>query len=218
MQVKYIDKIAGFSAMLVLLAASALAQTTPLKMDSKQPIEIASDLLEVLQNEKKAIFSGNVIATQGTIKMRAASMTVFYREEQPATGAATPEARTPADSEALGKGIYRIDADGNVIFTTPTETAQGAKAIYDVDKQTITLSGQVTLTRGKNILKGTAMTYNLATGRSILNSQGAPPGTGRVRGLFVPSEDDKLKSPAAIKSAPEPTPAAAPTTLPKGTP
>ncbi|MCE3006366.1 MAG: hypothetical protein LW853_05990, partial [Rickettsiales bacterium] len=168
MQVKYIDKIVGFSAMLLLLAASALAQTTPLKMDSKQPIEIASDLLEVLQNEKKAIFSGNVIATQGTIKMRAASMTVFYREEQPATGAATPEARTPADSEALGKGIYRIDADGNVIFTTPTETAQGAKAIYDVDKQTITLSGQVTLTRGKNILKGTAMTYNLATGRSIL--------------------------------------------------
>ena len=200
--------------MMLLLAASALAQTTPLKMDSKQPIEIASDTLEVLQNEKKAIFTGNVIATQGTIKMRAATMTVFYREEQPATGAATPEARAAADSNALGKGIYRIDAEGNVIFTTPTETAQGTRANYDVDNQTITLTGDVIMTRGKNILKGTAMTYNFATGRSILNSEGAAPGTGRVRGLFVPSEDNKPNSPAT----PTPVTAPASTTVPKGTP
>jgi lipopolysaccharide export system protein LptA len=195
--------ILGFGTLMLLLAASASAQTSSIKMDSKTPVEIAADTLEVLQNEKKAIFSGNVIATQGTIKMRAATMTVFYREAQ--AGTETPEVKPAADSDALGKGIYRIDADGNVIFTTPTETAQGTKAIYDVDKQTVTLTGDVTLTRGKNILKGTAMTYNLATGRSILNSQGAAPGTGRVRGLFVPSEGDKL-------------PTATPKAQPKGTP
>jgi lipopolysaccharide export system protein LptA len=189
---------AGALAALLLSAAAAFAQNSPIAMDSKEPIEVASDTLEVLQNEKKAIFTGNVIATQGKIKMRGAAMTIFYRESSPG-GAEAPAADT---SDALGKGIYRIEAEGNVIFTTPTEIAEGKKAVYDVDAQTITLEGDVTLTRGKNILKGTAMTYNLATGRSVLSSAGAKPGTGRVRGLFVPNE--KPASPPATPPAAQP--------------
>ena len=205
----------GAAAMWLLGAAAGFAQNSPIAMDSKQPIEVASDTLEVLQNEKKAIFTGNVIATQGNIKMRGMTMTIFYRETSAAgtgegEGGAQPAA-TPAGSDALGKGIYRIEAEGNVIFTTPTEIAEGKKAVYDVDAQTITLEGDVTLTRGKNILKGTAMTYNLATGRSVLSSAGAKPGTGRVRGLFVPNEE----SSPAPKPASPPTP---PATAPKGAP
>jgi len=194
----------GAAAMWLLGAAAGFAQNSPIAMDSKQPIEVASDTLEVLQNEKKAIFTGNVIATQGNIKMRGMTMTIFYRETSAAgtgEGGAQPAA-APAGSDALGKGIYRIEAEGNVIFTTPTEIAEGKKAVYDVDAQTITLEGDVTLTRGKNILKGTAMTYNLATGRSVLSSAGAKPGTGRVRGLFVPNE--KPASPPATPPAAQP--------------
>ena len=187
---------------LLLSAGAGFAQNSPIAMDSKEPIEVASDTLEVLQSEKQAIFTGNVIATQGKIKMRGATMTIFYRESSPG-GAEAPAAAAAADtSDALGKGIYRIEAEGNVIFTTPTEIAEGRKAVYDVDAQTITLNEDVTLTRGKNILKGTAMTYNLATGRSVLSSAGAAPGTGRVRGLFVPEE--KPATPPATPPAAEP--------------
>lgn len=189
---------AGALAALLLSAGAGFAQNSPIAMDSKEPIEVASDTLEVLQSEKKAIFKGNVIATQGRIKMRGATMTIFYRESSP--GGA--EAPAQDSSDALGKGIYRIEAEGNVIFTTPTEIAEGRKAVYDVDAQTITLNEDVTLTRGKNILKGTAMTYNLATGRSVLSSAGAVPGTGRVRGLFVPEE--KPATPPATPPAAEP--------------
>ncbi|MFZ4124790.1 MAG: lipopolysaccharide transport periplasmic protein LptA [Rickettsiales bacterium] len=161
---------------IVMLAATAHAQ----QADTKKPMEVASDTLEVLQNEQKAIFVGNVIATQGNINMRAERMVVFYRE--------TPSGKQTTSSAVGGeKGIYRVEAYGNVIFTTPTETGQGDQAVYNVDTETVDLMGNVTLTRDKNVLKGTSLTYNMATGRSILNSSSGQTG-GRVRGLFIPNQ------------------------------
>lgn len=164
------------AALVICLAASAHAQ----QADTKKPIEVVSDTLEVLQNEQKAIFVGNVIATQGNINMRADRMIVFYRE--------TPKDAAAAPSPMGAKGIYRIESHGNVIFTTPTETGQGDAAVYNVDTETVDLTGNVTLTRDKNVLKGTSLTYNMATGRSILNSTSGATG-GRVRGLFVPNQN-----------------------------
>lgn len=168
----------------VMLAVAPVTANAQAKLSSDAPIEIASDALEVLQNEKKAIFTGNVIATQGDINMRANTMTVFYRET-------SDSAAAPSDAGgAMGKGIYRIESQGNVIFTTPTETAQGDKAIYLVDDDAIDLVGNVFLTRDKNVLKGTKLLYNLKTGRSVLT--GGVTGTGggtRVRGLFVPGDN-----------------------------
>ncbi|PZP85871.1 MAG: lipopolysaccharide transport periplasmic protein LptA [Azospirillum brasilense] len=152
------------------------------KLDSKQPIEIASDNLEVLQAENKAIFTGNVIAKQGSITMRSKAMTVFYEG-----GAEASDGEAAAG--AMGKGINRIESTGDVVFITPEETAQGDKAIYNVKTDTIDLVGNVVLTRAQNILKGTTLNYNLATGRSVLNGGASATtggGSGRVRGLFVP--------------------------------
>lgn len=152
---------------MLLMAAPLMAgaQSGP-TLDSDAPIDIASDQLEVLQDQNKAIFSGNVIAKQGTTTLSSNSMTVYY------TG-----------GETGGKGISRIDADGNVVFTTPGETAQGDKGIYMVASNTIDLMGNVVLTQKENVLKGSALNYNLTTGRSVLSAGGS----GRVRGLFVPS-------------------------------
>lgn len=159
----------------MLVAVPALAQ----QKDTKKPVEIASDTLEVLQNEQKAIFVGNVIATQGNINMRAERMVVFYRE--------TPGAGAAPVAPGGAKGIYRVEAFGSVVFRTPTETGQGDQAVYNVDTETVDLTGNVTLTRDKNVLKGTSLSYNMTTGRSILNSSSGAT-SGRVRGLFVPSQ------------------------------
>ena len=172
------------SICLATLGIAAPVLAAP-KLDGQQPIEIASDNLEVLQAENKAIFSGNVIAKQGTITMRSRSMTVFYE------GAAS-EADNADASGAMGKGIHRIEAQGEVVFITPEETAQGDSAIYNVKTDTIDLVGNVVLTRAQNILKGTTLNYNLATGRSVLNGGAAARtgGSGRVRGLFVPGSGE----------------------------
>lgn len=175
----------------VMMGWAACAVAAPGLVSSDQPIEISSDTLDVYQNEHKAIFSGNVIATQGTTNMRAAKMTVYYRGD----GDKTAPAKKP-ESEAGAPAVSRIDAEGAVVFTTPTETAKGDSGVYNVETDTIDLmGGNVTLTRDKNILKGTHLTYNMKTGRSVLtsgNGQVSATGQktgGRVRGLFVPSSD-----------------------------
>lgn len=171
-------------AVAMLGSVQAVAQGSGMKLDNTQPIEVVSDTLEVLQDQQKAIFSGNVVATQGNINMRAATMTVFYRN----TGSAAAPAAE--NTGMAGEGIYRIEADTNVLFASPLETAQGDKGIYDVDGSTVSLLGNVLLTREGNVLKGTRMDYNLSTGRSVL-AGGAPQaqgGTGRVRGLFIPKK------------------------------
>lgn len=164
----------------VLLAGVAHAQVT---LSNDKPVQISSDMLDVQQEQSIAVFSGNVIATQGGINMRADEMVVHYRNSGGGDGAA--------------KGVQKIVATGNVVFTNPTDTAKGDRAVYDVDAQTLDLTGDVLLTRDKNILKGTRMNYNLTTGRSVLTAGGSAvagqqnKGNGRVHGLFVPGSETK---------------------------
>lgn len=192
------SKSLGMMAIVAALVATSAMAVAPLQQD--KPIEISSDKLDVFQEEHKAIFSGNVIAVQGTTNMRAAEMVVFYRDntsKEPAPAADATGQTPPA------QGIYRIESQGSVVFTTPTETALGDKAVYNVDTDTIDLFGSnVTLTRGQNILKGTKLNYNMTTGRSVLTGgasgtavagEGAKGGKGaRVHGLFIPksTKDD----------------------------
>ena len=163
--------------MMALLACCMLpslaAAQEGLALDSDQPVEIVADTLEVLQPKQIAIFTGNVLATQGNINMKASRMVVHYHNADAAAG-------------GTGEGIYKIEATGDVLFTTPVETAQGDNAVYNVDTETIDLTGNVLLTREKNVLKGTKLTYNMATGRSVLKSASGTQGSGRVRGLFLP--------------------------------
>ena len=101
-------------------------------------------------------------------------------------------AETPlTDSNAVSR-IRRINAEGNVILTTPNETARGGTGTYDLEKKIVVLVGSVVLTQGDNVLHGQKLIMDLTTGRSRL--EGATPTTspkdgGRVRAIFRPSQD-----------------------------
>ena len=107
---------------------------------------------------------------------------------------AKPEDVMPGGGVAQGSmgAITRIDVQGNVFVATPEESAKGDTGDYDVESHVIHLFGpRVILTRDKNILRGTALEYNLVTGRSLLTNNGTAVGgaPGRVRTVFVPNED-----------------------------
>jgi len=147
-------------------------------MGGDQPIEISADQLEIVQPNQKAIFRGNVVAVQGGVTLRAATMTVYYRDASQRSG---------------GMGaVSKIEVDQNVTLTTPQESAKATKGVYDVDREQVSLLGNVLLTRGQNVLKGDRLDYNLKSQKSLLtsvpgiNAQGAPAG-GRVRGVFMPN-------------------------------
>jgi lipopolysaccharide export system protein LptA len=182
---------ASFSIAAATIAAEPLPSVTNPSMfgsrtDSDKPIEITADTLEVNQNRSLATFKGRVDAVQGTIRLRSDQLTVHYRDNK---------------EKPDQPGISKIEADGNVFISTPRETAQGARGVYDVDRSRIDLFGSVVLTQGENLVRGERLEMNLATGESKITGgtgAGQSDGSGRVKGLFVPEK----KSGAPAKEPP----------------
>lgn len=173
--------------------------------DSDKPIDVVSDAMDVDQNAKIAVFTGNVQIQQGDLRLRGERVIVHYAtgddaapaKDGGAKGGAAPKSAAakpaPAKAEAAkapqggGSGISRVEAKGKVFISSPTETAQGDWADYDLQTGLVKMGGAVVLTRGENVLKGTALELDLNSGRSRLTSP-EKTGDGRVRGLFVPKK------------------------------
>jgi lipopolysaccharide export system protein LptA len=160
--------------LLLPLAVPAAAQAvSALKgHDTSAPVDIDADRVEVQQRADRAVFSGNVHAVQGNLKLDAERLRVAYLT-QPGSG--NPQ-------------IQRIDADGGVTMTSPSERASGRYGIYDVNRRVITLIGGVTLTRGDSVAHGGRLVMDLDSGRSTLDGGavgGAGGSSGRVSGRFT---------------------------------
>ena len=143
--------------------------------NTNAPIDVAADRIEVQTRADRAVFSGNVIAKQAELTLSAPRVTLAY---------------TSAGSTQL----QRIDATGGVTVRSPSETARGQYAIYDVNSRLITMLGGVTLTRGASLVRGGRLVLDLTTGRAVMDGGGpassAAPGTattpgGRVTGTFT---------------------------------
>ena len=166
--------VAAFLSTATISPANAQLDQLNDDHDSAAPIEITADTLEVRQSENLAIFRGDVDAIQGDMLLKADMLVVHYRENK---------------QSADEPGISQIDAEGNVFVSSPNETAQGARGIYDVDNKKIWLTGQVVLTQGDNIIQGEQLELDLVSGKSKVLS--ATTGDSkRVRGLFVPKKEN----------------------------
>ena len=153
-------------------AAAPAAGTGPFggfKHDSSAPIEVTSDSLEVREAEEIAIFTGEVVAGQGTLRLTADTVTVSYGGEAGADG-------------ETGE-IDRMVAEGNVFLSNGTETAEGARAEYDVAAGMVHMSGDVVLTQGQNAISGETLVIDLDAGTGRVEGTGE----GRVRSIFTPS-------------------------------
>ncbi len=165
-------------------AAPAAAQSQGpfggFKHDSSAPIEIVADVLEVRQAENLAIFTGEVVAAQGTLHLTADLLNVIYAAEQSDTNTST-------DTGA----IQNMRAEGNVFLSNGAETAQGAWAEYDVASGMIRMGGSVVLTQGDNAISGESLVIDLNAGTGRIEG-------GRVKSVFTPAaETPAAETPAA---------------------
>ena len=193
------SRLGAAFAGLLLLGHVALADSAPaggglMSKEAKGPVAIEADSLEVFDKEQKAIYSGNVVVTQGGTVMKAGRMTVFYDRAPAATKASNTAAPAAAETPDSGEAsVRKVEAEGSVVISDRDQIATGEHGLYDAVADTVTLTGHVALTKGKNVTKGERLVYNLATGIATVDA-GA---NGRVSSTFVPSE--KTKSGAAPK-------------------
>jgi lipopolysaccharide export system protein LptA len=137
-----------------------------------QPVKIEAARLEVREKENRATFSGDVHVTQGDTEMHCKTLVVFYEEESDG------RSQKAADGGAgSGKQIRRIEAKGGVTVTQQDQNAAGDSGIFDMRANTVTLVGNVVVTRGRDVLRGHRLVVDLDNGVSKMDQ-------GRVEGLF----------------------------------
>jgi lipopolysaccharide export system protein LptA len=175
------------------------------KANSGKPIDIEADALEVDDQKKIAVFTGNVSATQGDFNLRSREIQVRYAAK--AKGTTTASADGSAGGLPGGSNdITQIDAKGKVLVTNKNDmTATSEWAVFEVPKQQVTLGGDVVLSRGANVIKGDKMVIDLKTGRARVDTSGDQAAGGekgkppRVQMTFTPKDREKQKDGAAEK-------------------
>jgi len=152
----------SFAFALVLSATAATAQQKiafgDLNQDTTLPVEVQADQLTVNNADGSAVFSGNVVVTQGEMKLAAGEVRVIYGTDQ--------------------KNIETLIASGGVIVKNLGDAAEAAEAVYTIDSGVIMLSGDVLLTQGGSAMAGQKLTINLKDGTGVME--------GRVTTTFVP--------------------------------
>jgi len=127
---------------------------------TERQLEITSDLLEVDQASGTTTFSGNVVASQGGLRLTAQSLRIEYR---------------PVGTEGQQR-IDRLVAGGGVTMVTDAEAVEARTAIYSLSGQTLEMQGDVVLVQGPNVLAGENFFADLGAGTGRMS--------GRVRTLI----------------------------------
>lgn len=175
-----------------------------------EPVHIDAATLEVRDKDKIATFSGNVHVRQGDTDMRCKTLVVFYEQDDEQTASAGGKPMQQANAGPGGnQKIKKLEARGGVIVTQKEQTATGELGIFDMPSNTVTLTGNVVMTQGKNVLRGDKLIVDLTTGVSRVES--GKNGHGRVQGLFLPSSGGGMPD-MTPGGAAKPAPAARPGT------
>ena len=123
---------------LLLAGREVMAQGFDMSHGSSELQISADDGLEWQSDASRVIAHGNAKAVRGDMTVTADTLTAYYRS---GSGDAAKTAAPAGSSPSGGNQIWRVDADGHVTITNPTDVATGDKAIYDLDKAVLILKG-----------------------------------------------------------------------------
>ncbi|WCR10643.1 lipopolysaccharide transport periplasmic protein LptA [Paracoccus stylophorae] len=150
------------TALFLAAAPQAMAQNVVfggMKADITAPVEVAADSLSVDQGDGSAVFTGNVVIGQGEMRLSADRVNVEY-------------------GEGGQNRIRSLHAEGGVTLVSGADAAEAREAVYDVELGNVTLTGDVVLTQGQNVLTGDRLQVNLGSGTAQVD--------GRVRSVLQP--------------------------------
>lgn len=169
---RYLVHLAAAAFLAIGTIASAQTTNTGLALSNDKPIQIESDNLEIREQEKKALFDGNVKVAQGQMTLQSNHMTVYYKSGTKSIAAG-------------GADIDRIEVTGNVKLSSATQKATADKGSFDMISEVLVLNGDpVVLSEGGNVFTGCKLTVQMKSGLANLGSCG-----NRVKILIDPQSN-----------------------------
>jgi len=181
-----------------LPAAAQTVDTTEAAKAAKTPknVDIEADTMEILDEQKKAVFKGNVNAVRADVTLKCDTLVVTYTETAaapPAKKNGAAPAATDGSAQAATDGgaqptggdkkteVTFLDAEGNVVIITSKQTVTGKTAHMDVKANKLWVKGGTKVVQGKTLMNGDQLFVDLKTNKSEMTG-------GRVKGSFVPEQ------------------------------
>ncbi len=150
----------------VSVSFAADRTTTP---DPQQPIEVTSQRLELIEQQRQSIFTGDVVAKQGDMTLTADKLTVFLLPDE--------------------DQIDRLEASGGVKVVQLDRVATADQAVFYQGQEKLVLSGHAVVVQGNNKVSGDEIELYLKENRSVVKSAD----NGRVRAFIVPAKKQEKK-------------------------
>lgn len=132
-----------------------------LQQDTRAPVEVTADSLQVNQADGTALYSGNVVIVQGQMRLAAPRVLVVY--------------------SSAGGRIQRMEASRGVTLVSGSEAAEAQRADYNIEAGQVIMTGNVLLTQGPSALTAERMVVNLRDGTAQMS--------GRVRTVLQQDPD-----------------------------
>ena len=176
----------------MVCAPDATAQKNPgppnalqgFSQNRDEPVKIRAAALELREKDKMATFTGDVYVLQGDTEMRCKQLVVSYEPE-----AGTRMANAAASGSGGDRQVRRIEAKGDVVVVQKDQNATGDAATFNMRENTVTLAGNVVVTRGSNVLRGHRLVVDLTSGVSKMDG-------GRIDGIFHSGRRNAAENPA----------------------
>ncbi len=132
--------------------------------DQNQPIEITAQELEVLQQERQSIFTGDVVAIQGEMTLSADQLIIHLQEDQ--------------------DQVDHLEAIGRVRFLQQDRVATADRAVFQQEEEVLILTGNAVVTQGENTISGDEITLFIQENRTLIKGSE----NNRVKAVIVPEK------------------------------
>lgn len=148
-----------FSFYLLLAAQICLLLIGSTCFAEEPPIQIEADKMTSLEKTRTVVFSGNVDAKQGEVRIRADEMTVYYSETKAGTSKKSKKSKN-------AQQVEKIICKGKVEVTSEEWLGTSDTMHYFSKKSLVQLIGNAKAYQGQNMVQGEKINYHLDTGKS----------------------------------------------------
>lgn len=174
------------------------------KTDPNAPIDIDADQLDVNDAKKTAVFRGSVKAVQGEFVITTPELVATYTGDMKmADVTETAPVKAPGAKKATTE-LTHIRANTKVNVTSKDgQSVDGDWADYDAKAGTIVVGGEVVLSKGGSMVRGTRLLIDTVSGESTIEtapgqSVALPGGGGWATTAPADSESGNRGRPSAV--------------------
>jgi lipopolysaccharide export system protein LptA len=163
----------------LLASLFAISTANAAKRNEDEPIRIDARSVEANDKTGTVVYSGNVVAEQGRLSIRADRVEIHSRQGK------------AERMRATGKPVKLRQGPDN---ESAEILAEAARLDYHFSQRKIDLIGQVTLRRGEDLFTAEVLHYDLNS--KNLNAAGDEKNNGRVHAVIQPKKTGSEISPS----------------------